>query len=1071
MPALAGAIRQWQSALWSFKTVAYSFDGTWQVPVSPMAGSQTLRHKIPASLPSGEVVLYLSAGDAGDGRDGDVVVWKEPRLEIPGRPPLLLRDIRPLGRYLVDRRRELLGATSQYLAAAAEAPPGCDRAKVAELARKHAVQADALAAWLDYLGLAGDGPVKIDTYFTRKIARGGGYEFIQGWGFDETPVLIANSSGQEANVPGRMRPHSVAVHPSPSLMVSIGWRSPISGRVRVAATVADAHGACGNGVVWSLELRRGGLRRRLAGGAIDDGKRATIPTIDDLPVRAGDLVSLRIGPRDGNHGCDLTEVDLDINAPGDKPLRWHLAPDVSGDIQAGNPHADRLGNKDVWHFYTEAADDSSGRPVVPPGSMLARWLEASQPADKARLAVEIQRLLTSKPPTPGKDKESPDAILVRQANSLDGPLLGPIGAAALADRSNLSKAKAGDAGSSTSWGLDPGLFGKRPDGQPIDAESLCVNAPGVLEIRLPADLVAGREFVVTGELEPRSGAEGSVQLQLTESPPASLDRLRPGLTVLARDGSRVRARFDASLDEFRRAFPAGLCFRQIIPVDEVVTMIEFFRSDEPLARLMLDDAERTRLDRLWDELHYVSQDAIKVYQNFDQMLGFASQEGETAKVEAWRKPITAANEAALKVQAASEPKQLDQLMGLAARAYRRPLSGHEDQELRALYRSFRAEKLGHEDALRFVMARVLVAPAFLYRVERPGPGNAASPVSDWELASRLSYFLWASMPDDDLRKTAEQGRLHDPDILVAQSRRLVRDDRVRGLATEFACQWFEIHDFDTHDEKSERHFPTFAKVRPDLHEEAVQLFADLFRNDRSVLELIESDHAFLNESLAQHYGIPGVKGPEWRRVDGVKAHGRGGVLALGAILTTQSGASRTSPVLRGNWLLESLLGEKLPKPPKNVPQLPDDEAATDGLTVRQLVEKHRSVASCASCHNRIDPFGFALEAYDPIGRLRQKDLGGRPVDTRAELKDGTRFQGFDGLKEYILTRRKDEFLRNFCRKFLGYALGRSIQLSDEPLIDEMLTRMRASHYRVSTALETILRSQQFRYHRGLNGGE
>ena len=238
-----------------------------------------------------------------------------------------------------------------------------------------------------------------------------------------------------------------------------------------------------------------------------------------------------------------------------------------------------------------------------------------------------------------------------------------------------------------------------------------------------------------------------------------------------------------------------------------------------------------------------------------------------------------------------------------------------------------------------------------------------------------------------------------------------------------------------------------------------------------MLELIESDHAFLNESLAKHYGIPGVKGPEWRRVDGVKAHGRGGVLALGAILTTQSGASRTSPVLRGNWLLESLLGEKLPKPPKNVPQLPDDEAATDGLTVRQLVEKHRSVASCASCHNRIDPFGFALEAYDPIGRLRQKDLGGRPVDTRAELKDGTRFQGFDGLKDYILTRRKDEFLRNFCRKFLGYALGRSIQLSDEPLIDEMLTRLRASDYRVSAALETILRSQQFRYHRGLNGGE
>ncbi|MGP0069400.1 MAG: DUF1592 domain-containing protein [Isosphaeraceae bacterium] len=1073
VPAMAGAIRQWQASLWRFKSVSYSFDGTWQLPVDPLSGSQALRHKIPAAPQSGEVVLYLAAGDAGDGRDGDIVVWRQPRLETPGRPPLLLRDVRPLGRYLAARRREILAATSRYLVAAAEAPPGCDRETIGVLARSHGVEADALAAWLDYLGIAGAGPVKIDSYFARKIPRGSGYDFIQGWGFDETPSLIANSSDREVTVPGRMKPHSVAVHPSPGLMVSIGWRSPISGRVRVAPTVSDAHGACGNGVIWSLELRRGGTHRRLAAGAIDDGKKASIPPIDDLPVQAGDMLSLRIGPRDGNHGCDLTEVDLEINVPGDKAGRWQLAPDVSGNILAGNPHADQVGKPEIWHFYTEPADDRSGRPVVPSGSLLARWLEASPAAEKTRLAGEIQRLLTSANPTAGKDKDSPDAVLARQANSLDGPLLGPIAAAARAEKGGLSRAKskAADAGPSPDWGLDPGLFGNAPDGRPIDAESLCVSSPSVLEIRLPADLVAGREFVMTGELEPRAGAEGSVQLQLLEGRPGPLDRLRPGVPVLVRDGSRACARFAASMDEFRRVFPAALCFRQIIPVDEVVTMLQFFRGDEPLGRLMLDDAERARLDRLWDELHFVSQDAIKVYQNLDQMLNFASQENETAKVEAWRKPLTVANDAAVKVQAASEPKQIDSLLAFTARAYRRPLSGREEQELRALYQSFRKEKFGHEDALRFVMARVLVAPSFLYRVERPGPGSASQPVSDLELASRLSYFLWASMPDDVLRRVAGEGRLHDPDVLVAQARRLVRDDRVRGLATEFACQWLEIRDFDTHDEKSERHFPMFAKVRPDLHEEAIQFFVDWFRNDRSVLELIESDHAFLNESLAQHYGIPGVKGPEWRRVDGVKAHGRGGVLALGAILTKQSGASRTSPVLRGNWLLESLLGEKLPRPPKNVPQLPDDEAATDGLTVRQLVEKHRSVASCASCHNRIDPFGFALEAYDPIGRLRQKDLGGRPVDTRAELKDGTRFDGFDGLKNYILTTRKDEFLRNFCRKFLGYALGRSVQLSDEPLIDEMLTRLRASDFRVSAALETILRSQQFRYHRGLTRGE
>jgi hypothetical protein len=1062
--ALAGAIRQWQAALWRFNSVAYAFDGTWQVPVTAMAGAQALRRKLPESSTSGEVVLYLSAGDAGDGREGDAVVWRRPRLEMPGRAPLLLRDVRGLGRYLVARRRAVLDATGRYLAAAAEAPAGCDRAKIAALAKTHDLPADALAAWLDYLGLAGEAPVRIEGYLTEKDARAGGYESVKVWRNGELPALIANASDQEVRIPGLIKPHGLCVHPSPDQAAAIGWRSPIAGRVRVAPTVADAHGGCGNGVAWSVELRRGGLRRRLAAGAFGDGQKATIAPIDGLDVQAGDLISLVVGPRDGNHGCDTTEVDLDIAETAAKGRRWHLAPDVSGDLLAGNPHADRQGHPDVWHFYTEAVGDRSFEAVVPRGSLIARWLEAKQPADKARLAVEVAKLLAA--PAPPAGKENPDAVLHRQARALDGPLFGPL--AASWDARARSTPAAGTSDSGPDWGVDPSLFGKPVGGQPVDAESLGVLAPAVLEIRLPADLAAGREFVVTGELEPRAGAEGSVQLELADASPSreSLARLRPGVPIVARDGSRAQSRLEASLAGFRRVFPAGLCFRQIIPVDEVVTMLQFFRSDEPFARLMLDDAGKARLDRLWDELHYVSQDEIRVYQNLDQMLGFASQEGQTAKVEAWRKPLTIAYEAAAKVQAASEPEQIRALLAFAARAYRRPLSDRERDELRALYRKLRGEELSHDEAFRLVLARVLVSPDFLYRVERPGPGTEARPVSDWELASRLSYFLWASMPDDELTRLAAEGRLADPDVLVAQARRMVRDEKARGLATEFACQWLEIRDFETHDEKSERHFPTFAQVRPGLYEEAVRFFADLFARDGSILELLDADHTFLNETLAKHYGIDGVKGPEWRRVDGIKAQGRGGVLAFGAILAKQSGASRTSPVLRGNWLLESLLGERLPKPPKNVPQLPEDEAATEGLTVRQLVEKHRSVASCAGCHSRIDPFGFALEAYDPIGRLRRIDLGGRPVDTRAELKDGTRFDGLDGLKGYLMTRRKEEFRRNFCRKLLGYALGRAVQLSDEPLIDEVLRRLDANGNRFSAALETIVQSKPFRYHRG-----
>ncbi|HTI51884.1 MAG TPA: DUF1588 domain-containing protein, partial [Planctomycetaceae bacterium] len=218
--------------------------------------------------------------------------------------------------------------------------------------------------------------------------------------------------------------------------------------------------------------------------------------------------------------------------------------------------------------------------------------------------------------------------------------------------------------------------------------------------------------------------------------------------------------------------------------------------------------------------------------------------------------------------------------------------------------------------------------------------------------------------------------------------------------------------------------------------------------------------------LAKHYGIPDVAGPEWRRIDGVQRYGRGGILGMATTLAKQSGASRTSPILRGNWLTEVLLGEKLPRPPKDVPRLPDDEAATEGLTVRQLVEKHRSVAQCAVCHDRIDAFGFALEGFDAIGRRREKDLGNRPIETQVTLVDGTRFDGLAGLRDYLLTQRREQFLRQFCKKLLGYALGRSVQLSDEPLLEEMLTRLAVSDYRFSAAVETIVLSPQFRQIRG-----
>jgi hypothetical protein len=409
---------------------------------------------------------------------------------------------------------------------------------------------------------------------------------------------------------------------------------------------------------------------------------------------------------------------------------------------------------------------------------------------------------------------------------------------------------------------------------------------------------------------------------------------------------------------------------------------------------------------------------------------------------------------------------LEALLAFAQRAYRRPLVENERTELRELYRKLRAQEMPHEEAFRLTLARVLVAPAFLYRLEQPGPGREPLPISNWELASRLSYFLWVTQPDPELRQVAATGQLHDAKTLSEQTQRMLRDERTRQLATEFACQWLHIYDFDHLDEKSERHFPTFGGLRAAMYEETIRFFADLFQRDRSVLEILDADHTFLNEALAQHYGIPDVHGAEWRRVEGVKRFGRGGILAHATTLAKQAGASRTSPILRGNWISENLLGERLPRPPKDVPQLADDEAGTEGLTIRQLVEKHTRDPKCAICHQRIDAFGFALEGYDAIGRRREKDLGDRLIDTRIKTPDGVDLDGIAGLRAYLLTQRREAFVRQFCRKLLGFALGRAVQLSDEPLLAAMEAKLQTNEYRVSGAVDMIVQSRQFREIRG-----
>ena len=378
--------------------------------------------------------------------------------------------------------------------------------------------------------------------------------------------------------------------------------------------------------------------------------------------------------------------------------------------------------------------------------------------------------------------------------------------------------------------------------------------------------------------------------------------------------------------------------------------------------------------------------------------------------------------------------------------------------------------MSHEDAWRTTLASLFTSPLFLYRIESAPPGSEAQPVSNWELATRLSYFLWASTPDAELQQAAAAGTLTDPAVLSAQTSRMLHDGRVRGLATEFATQWLHVRDIRNNREKNEKLFPTFDdSLREALFEESARFFQNLFQEDRSVLEIFDADYTFVNETLAKHYGIPGVTGPEWRKVDGVKKYGRGGVLGLGSVLAAQSGASRTSPVLRGNWLVETLLGEKTPKPPANVPRLPDEETGGENLTVRQMVEKHAQRGRmCRLPRADRSVWLRAGEIRRHRTAARQVDLAGRPIATDAKLKDGTQFDGLDGLRNYLLEQRKALMLRHFCTKLLGYSLGRTVSLSDRPLVDEMMAELEKNDYRFSAAVMPIVRSKQFCNHRGMD---
>jgi mono/diheme cytochrome c family protein len=561
----------------------------------------------------------------------------------------------------------------------------------------------------------------------------------------------------------------------------------------------------------------------------------------------------------------------------------------------------------------------------------------------------------------------------------------------------------------------------------------------------------------------------------------------------------------------------------------------YFRDDTPLIEMILDEKGKKDLDKLWQEFEFMGDYTTRTWvQYFFNQSGeveghgresgserpsdkaisatsvvFGLRDAYLAKAAPSDNPIamdaihyhfelvnkTMRGVEQMRVEA--EPKHLDALLRFASRAYRRPLSPAESQDLIQYYHSLREKGgLTHEEAMRDTIVSVLMSPKFDYRIDlitnaAPNPresggrtkgmlrpvssitpakadsgtigGFKVTPLSNYDLASRLSYFLWSSMPDDELLARAASGDLQKPEVLAAEARRMLKDERARDLAVEFGGNWLGIRQFEEINTVDRERFPSFnSDLREAMYEEPIRLMENVIRNDGSLLDFIYGKYTFVNPVLAKHYGMPEVKGGNdtWIRVDDADKYGRGSVLPMAAFLTLNAPGLRTSPVKRGNWVVQRVIGEKIPPPPPNVPELPQDEAKSD-LPIREMLAKHRENPTCAACHARFDSFGLAFEGYGPIGEKRAKDLAGRPVDTHVEFPGGGEGDGVAAIQNFIREHRENDFVDNFSRKLFAYSLGRSLMLSDEPTIEQMRAALTADHYRFDSLVQTIVTSPQF----------
>jgi hypothetical protein len=668
-------------------------------------------------------------------------------------------------------------------------------------------------------------------------------------------------------------------------------------------------------------------------------------------------------------------------------------------------------------------------------------------------------------------------------------------------------------------------FGKHPAGGELEATSFAAIVPTTIEIPLNSALLKElheKQLLLECELDGRSRND-AVLVYPTVGRPGT-EKYAANAELLIHPDGDVAQSLSGPARLFCSTFPNR--FFYVDPDRGLAAgfhLVEgFFRDDLPLVQKVLDQHQQQELDHLWRELDFVTQSTETLLRGFvwferaerhvlhDKRFDFLRAEDPelvheellaqfereyldklgVKLVEGTLQPQAADKQydlvhgffqrirAGLALHAeqlqAAEQRAVSDIESLAGRAFRRPLRDEQRTALRNLYSDLRNRGNSVESSLRGMLVAVLMSPDFFLHFSHAPMSEQIQPLADEELASRLSYFLWSSLPDAELMSAARRGNLRDASELVRQTRRMLSDPRIDGFAREFFGQWLRYRDYLEKDPINAPAFPGYDNaLRQAMFEEPTRFAIDAIQNDRSVLELLHGDATFVNGPLAKHYGGEIAqqyhrlsKDPaEWHLVSGLRMEGRGGMIGMGVILTKLSKGERTSPVKRGFWTVHHLLGQHFPPPPNDVPELPPNEKQA-AKTIRELIVAHTENPKCAMCHLHFDGLGMALEGFDPIGRARTRDLADRTIDNRATLPDGKTAQGIAGLIEYIERARRDDFVRTLCRKFLGYALGRSVILSDEPLLKEMKRSLEQNEYRFSAMFETVVRSSQFRNRRG-----